>query len=105
MVDPRHRRTTDGPGGLTTKVHLACDGRGLPLAVLVAPGNVNGSTAFDAVLDAVRVPWSGVGRPRRRPDTVIADKAYPARAIRRTLRRRGIRSVIPGRADQKANLL
>lgn len=90
-------------GGLTTKVHLACDGRGLPLAVLVTPGNVNDSTAFDAVLDAVRVPRTGVGRPRRRPDTVIADKAYSSRAIRRTLRLRGIRAVIPERADQKAN--
>lgn len=90
-------------GGLTTKVHLACDGRGLPLAVLVTPGNVNDSTAFNAVLDAVRVPRIGVGRPRRRPDAVIADKAFSSRAIRRTLRRRGIRAVIPERGDQKAN--
>ncbi|MFJ4800788.1 IS5 family transposase, partial [Streptomyces murinus] len=90
-------------GGLTTKVHLACDGRGLPLAAVVTPGNVNDSTAFDAVLEAVRVPRTGVGRPRRRPDTVIADKAYSSRAIRQTLRRRGIRAVIPERADQKTN--
>ena len=90
-------------GGLTTKVHLACDGRGLPLAVLVTPGNVNDSTAFDAVLHAVRVPRAGVGRPRLRPDAVIADKAYSSRAIRQMLRRRGIRAVIPERADQKAN--
>jgi transposase len=90
-------------GGLTTKVHLACDGRGLPLAVLVTPGNVNDSTAFDAVLDLVRVPRDGAGRPRCRPEAVIADKAYSSRATRRTLRRRGIRAVIPERADQKAN--
>ncbi|WP_428831543.1 IS5 family transposase [Actinocorallia cavernae] len=90
-------------GGLTTKVHLACDGRGLPLAAVVTPGNVNDSTAFDAVLEAVRVPRTGVGRPRRRPDAVIADKAYSSRAIRQTLRRRGIRAVIPERADQKTN--
>ncbi|WP_420709865.1 IS5 family transposase [Streptomyces sp. NRRL S-340] len=90
-------------GGLTTKAHLACDGRGLPLAVLVTPGNVNDSTAFDAVLDAVKVPRTGAGRPRRRTDAVIADKAYSSRAIRQTLRRRGIRAVIPERAGQKAN--
>ncbi|MFV0131615.1 IS5 family transposase [Streptomyces sp. HMX112] len=90
-------------GGLTTKVHLACDGRGLPLAVVLTPGNVNDSTVFDAVLDAVRVPRSGAGRPRRRPDAVIADKAYSSRAIRQSLRRKGIRAVIPERADQKAN--
>jgi transposase len=55
------------------------------------------------VLDAVRVPRTGVGRPRRRPDVIIADKAYSSRAIRRMLRRRGIRAAIPERADQKAN--
>ncbi|WP_267715641.1 IS5 family transposase [Streptomyces sp. CoH17] len=90
-------------GGLTTKVHLACDGRGLPLAVVVTPGNVNDSTVFDDVMDAVKVPRGGAGRPRRRPDAVIADKADSSRAIRQALRRRGIRAVIPERADQKAN--
>ncbi|MFE2051598.1 IS5 family transposase [Streptomyces sp. NPDC059459] len=92
-------------GGLTTKVHLACDGRGLPLAVVVTPGNVNDSTVFDTVLDTLRVPRTGAGRPRRRPNAVIADKAYSSRAIRRTLRGRGIQAVIPERADQKANRL
>ncbi|WP_387682231.1 IS5 family transposase [Streptomyces avermitilis] len=92
-------------GGLTTKVHLACDGRGLPLAVVVTPGNVNDSTVFDTVMDELRVPRTGAGRPRRRPDAVIADKAYSSRAIRQVLRRRGIQAVIPERADQKANRL
>lgn len=56
-------------------------------------------------MDALRVPRSGAGRPRRRPDAVIADKAYSSRAIRQSLRRRGTRAVIPERADQKANRL
>ncbi|WP_399189980.1 IS5 family transposase [Streptomyces sp. WAC 04229] len=90
-------------GGLTTKVHLAADGRGLPLAIVVTPSNVNDSTVFDKVLDAVRVPRLSAGRPRRRPETVIADKAYSSRAIRTGLRRRGIRAVIPERSDQMAN--
>ncbi|WP_374103402.1 transposase [Streptomyces sp. MK37H] len=43
----RGRRGQDEPddhalgrsrGGLTTKVHLACDGKGRPLAILVTPG-------------------------------------------------------------------
>lgn len=71
--------------------------------MVVTPGNVNDSTVFDAVLGAMRVPRSGVGRPRRRPDVVIADRAYSSRAIRQVLRRRGIRAVIPERADQQAN--
>ncbi|WP_210570600.1 IS5 family transposase [Streptomyces sp. GESEQ-4] len=90
-------------GGLTTKVHLAADGRGLPLAIVVTPGHVNDSTVFDTVLDAMRVPRLSAGRPRRRPETVIADKACASRAIRTGLRRRGIRAVIPERSDQIAN--
>lgn len=53
-------------GGLTIKIHLACEGRGLPLTVVVTPGNVNDSTVFATVLDAPRVPRTGAGRPRRR---------------------------------------
>jgi transposase len=34
---------------------------------------------------------------------VLADKAYSSRGIRDHLRRRGIRAVIPERADQQAN--
>lgn len=37
-------------GGLTTKVHLACNGRGLPLAVVVTPGNVGCSGALASLL-------------------------------------------------------
>lgn len=92
-------------GGLTTKIHLACDGRGLPLAVVVTPGNVNDSTVFDTVMDELRVPRTGARRSRRRPDAVIADKAYSSQAIRQGLRGRGIQAVIPERADQKANSL
>jgi hypothetical protein len=60
-------------GGLTTKVHLAVDGCGLPLSVVLTPGSVNDSTVFEVVLEAVRVPRGGRGRPRTRPDRVIAD--------------------------------
>jgi transposase len=92
-------------GGLTTKVHLACDGRGLPLSLVLTPGNVNDSTVFEAVLDAVRIPRAGQGRPRTRPDRVLADKAYSSRAIRAWCRRRSIAVTIPERADQAANRL
>lgn len=77
----------------------------MPPAVVVTPGNVNDSTIFDTVMDGIRVPRTGAGRPRRRPDAVLADKAYSSRAIRQTLRGRGIQAVIPERADQKANRL
>jgi transposase len=52
-----------------------------------------------ATLEQIRV--AGVtGRPRSRPERVLADKGYPSRANRAWLRVRGIAATIPERADQ-----
>lgn len=45
----------------------------------------------------------GPGRPRTRPDAVLADKAYSSRGTRTMLRDRGITAVIPQPADQIAH--
>lgn len=90
-------------GGLTTKVHLAVDGRGLPLSIVLTPGNTNDATAFGQLLDGIRVPCAATGRPRTTPNRVLGDKAYSGREIRRLLRRRGIATTIPERRDQIAN--
>ncbi|SCG01194.1 Transposase DDE domain-containing protein, partial [Streptomyces sp. DconLS] len=37
-------------GGLTTKIHLACDGQGRPLAFTITAGNVNDCTQFEQVM-------------------------------------------------------
>lgn len=44
-----------------------------------------------------------IGRPRTRPQKVLADKAYSSRAIRAHLRERGVTSVIPEPDDQKGH--
>ena len=60
------------------------------------------STQLGAVLDAVRVPrLGGRGRPRKRPEHLLADKGYSYPACRRLLRRRGIGHTIPERRDQR----
>ncbi|MET8354708.1 transposase, partial [Micromonospora sp. NPDC005206] len=45
----------------------------------------------------------GGGRPRTRPDRVLADKAYSSRGNRAELRRRGIPATIPIKIDQAAS--
>jgi len=90
-------------GGLTTKVHLACEQRQKPLSIVVTAGQCGDSPQFQAVLEAIRVPRPGPGRPRTRPDRVLGDKAYGSRANRAYLRRRGIRCTIPEKADQIRN--
>ncbi|MES9621137.1 IS5 family transposase [Streptomyces tuirus] len=92
-------------GGLSTKVHLASDSRARPLALRVTAGQAGDAPAFEAVMASIRVPRSGPGRPRTRPDAVLADRAYSSRAIRSHLRRRGIRAVIPQPSDQAGHRL
>ncbi|MFF7072980.1 transposase [Streptomyces pseudovenezuelae] len=83
-----------------TKVHLAVEHGQKPLSLLVTAGQRHDSPQFQPVLERIRVPRVGVGRPRCRPDRVRvrvrvrvrADKAYGSRAKRGYLRRRGIRA-------------
>ncbi|MFI7617940.1 IS5 family transposase [Nonomuraea terrae] len=89
-------------GGLSSKLHLACEqGQGL-LSVVVTAGQRGDAPQFTAVMAGIRVPRPGPGRPRTRPDLVRADKAYSSRAIRGHLRSRGIRCTIPEPADRIA---
>jgi transposase len=90
-------------GGLTTKIHLACEQGRRPLALVITAGQRGDSPQFTTVLDRIRVNPPGPGRPRCRPDRVLADKAYSSRANRAYLRRRGIRATIPNKADQLAH--
>jgi transposase len=90
-------------GGLTSKFHLACEQGQKPLAVIVTAGHRHDSPQFQPVLEAIRVPRPGGGRPRTRPGRVLADKAYGSRANRAYLRRRGIRCTIPKKSSQVAS--
>jgi transposase len=88
---------------LTSKIHLVTDGHGRPLSMALTGGNINDTTMMIETLERIRVPRSGGGRPRTRPERVVADKGYPSRANRAYLARRGIRATIPDRADQVRN--
>ncbi|MFI8221373.1 IS5 family transposase [Streptomyces sp. NPDC085932] len=92
-------------GGLTTKIHLACDGKGRPLAILVTPGQRHDSVCARPLLERIRVPRTGPGQLRCRPDQVIADKAYSSRGFRAYLRKRGIAHTIPEKTDQRRHQL
>lgn len=56
------------------------------------------------LLDALRLPTPGRGRPRTRPRLLLADKAHGYPVYRARLRRRGIPHAIPLRADHRARL-
>ncbi|MFJ3284715.1 MULTISPECIES: IS5 family transposase [unclassified Streptomyces] len=89
-------------GGFTSKLHLSADGRYRPLSLIVTPGQRADCTQFKPVLEKIRAPRPGLGRPRKMPDSLAADKAYSNGPIREYLRRRGIRHTIPEKSDSQA---
>ncbi|WP_371873909.1 IS5 family transposase [Streptomyces glebosus] len=92
-------------GGLSTKLHLAADASGHVLAVVVTGGQRGDAPQFTEVMDRIHVPRPGTGRPRARPDHVIADRAYSSRQIRDYLRKRQIPHTIPEKRDQAGHRL
>lgn len=90
-------------GGWTTKVHAAVDQRCGVLSLVTTAGQVADCPMMVPVLEAIRVARPGPGRPRTRPQRVLADKAYSSRANRAWLRSHHVRAIIPVKADQAAH--
>ena len=84
-------------GGYGTKVTLVCTRRGLLLGVLLSPGRRQECRAFAPAVGAV---LTARRRPRRWPGRLAGDKGYSFPSVRRWLRRRRIRPVIPTRSNQ-----
>lgn len=81
-------------GGFGTKIHLATDGNGLPLNIVLSPGQAHKSQFAQRLLDGI-----GVQRQnrcmKRRGHAVVADKAYSGHMLRNELKNKGIKAVIP----------
>jgi transposase len=100
-----HGRKSGRPGQGGSKLYLATDAQGLPLAMAVTAANVNDSRLFEALLDdlpAIRTPS---GQRRSRPGKVCADKGYDHRRCHRYLARRRIASRIARRGVESSERL
>nr|WP_258018332.1 IS5 family transposase [Streptomyces noursei] len=82
-----------------SKHHVVTDARGNPLAVSLTGGNRNDVTQLLTLLDKIPPVAGVVGRPRRRPDSLFADRGYDHDKYRRLLWQRGIRPVIARRGE------
>ncbi|WP_237522669.1 hypothetical protein [Streptomyces sp. SID1328] len=67
----------------------------------MTPSQRPDSVCARLLLEGIRVPRTGLGRPRCKPDQVIADKAYSSCGFRAYLRKHGIACTIPEKADQQ----
>jgi transposase len=76
------------------------DAQGTPLAWSVTGGNRNDVTQLIPLLERIPPVRGVVGRPRQRPDLIVADRGYDHDKYRRELRRRGIRHRIARRGSE-----
>ncbi len=79
---------------------MRCERNGRPIAFVLTAGERHEQTAFQPLMEAGAVRRSGPGRPRRRPQALLADRGYTGRPVREHLRRRGITAIIPQLATE-----
>jgi transposase len=78
-------------GGSTTKIHALTDVIGCPFVVMLTPGNVADVSVAPTLIErAQRVGY------------LIGDRGCDADHLRATIRARGGRPVIPGKANRNA---
>ena len=73
------------------------------MAMTVTAGQRGDSPQFIPMLAKIRVGRPGGGRPRTRPDLVLADKAYTPKRNRGHLRSARDQSLHPSKSDQDAH--
>jgi IS5 family transposase len=83
-----------------SKHHLLVDATGIPLAWTVTSGNRNDVTQLVPLVERVPPVRGKVGRPRRRPERVSADRGYDHDKYRRELRARSIKPEIARRQTE-----
>ena len=86
--------------GKGTKWMLVVDGNGLPLGFHLDSANRAEVRLAQQTLDTIKVARPH-GRPKQRPEKVVADRGYDSSAFRRVLRGRGIRMCIPPKRRPK----
>jgi len=88
--------------GKGTKWMVVVDGAGTPLGAYLDSASPAEVTLLERTLENVVVRRTHhAGRPRKRPERLIADRAYDSNALRATLVRRGIEPIIPARSNNR----
>jgi transposase len=83
-----------------SKHHLLVDGGGVPLAWTLTGGNRHDVTQLLELLDRVPPVRGRIGRPRHRPQTLIADRGYDYDKYRRLVWQRGLKPIIARRPTE-----
>lgn len=79
---------------------MATDRSGIPLNIVLSPGQAHESLFALRLLDGIGVQRQN-GSMKRRCHAVLADKAYSGHTLRNELKNRGIKAVIPRKSNEK----
>ena len=92
-------------GRAGSKHHLLVDANGVPLVVTLTGGNRNDVTQLIPLLELLHArPVAGKpGRPRQKPDRLLADRGYDHDKYRRLLRARGVKPLIARRGTENGS--
>jgi transposase len=91
-------KTRKGKG---TKCMVLVDGQGIPLGMHLSSASRAEAHLAEETLSKVAVPRAGPGRPRQRPDRIIADKGYDSQDLWKRMKARGIDFIVPHKSNRK----
>ena len=80
---------------------VVVDGQGVPLGNHLDRASPAEVTLVDQTLAQIKVPRRRGGRPRSKPQRLIADRAYDSDPLRRRLQQRNIELVCPHRKNRR----
>jgi transposase len=78
-------------GGFSTKINARTNSEGLPIGVVITPGQAHDVTAFPALMQEIDCD----------PDQMLGDKGYDSEAVRDEIQQRGGEAAIPSTATRK----
>ena len=102
LPQKRAQKSAKLRGEKGTKLMVLADGEGTPLGILLEAASPAEVKLLEPLLDSVSVPKANTaGRPRKRPDRLVADRGYDSNPLRENLEARGIEPIIPARRNNK----
>ena len=78
-------------GGFSTKINARTNSEGLPIGIVITPGQAHDVTAFPALMQEIDCD----------PDQMLGDKGYDSQAVRDEIQQRGGEAEIPSTATRK----
>jgi len=78
-------------GGFSTKINARTNAEGLPIGIVITPGQAHDVTAFPALMHEID----------HDPEQMLGDNGYDSAAVRQEIEKRGGETVIPTTASRK----